>query len=58
MPVDDWWRIVMGSGLRRGAADLAGAVDSVRDDNEAWARESNLSSIVIDANYATAKKPA
>ena len=57
MPLDDWWRIVMGSGLRRIATDLGDAWDSVRKSNERWARDNNVAAIVIDANHATATKP-
>jgi ubiquinone/menaquinone biosynthesis C-methylase UbiE len=56
--VGDWWLIVMGSGLRRIAVDLGDAASAVRAKNEQWAREHNVTSVRVAANYAFATKPA
>jgi SAM-dependent methyltransferase len=54
---EDWWTIVMGSGLRRIAVDLGDSAQVVREDNERWAREQGLTSVRVDGIYATAVKP-
>jgi ubiquinone/menaquinone biosynthesis C-methylase UbiE len=56
MPPEDWWRIVMGSGLRRIATDLGDLAPKVREDNERWLAQDGVTSIIIDANYALATK--
>jgi hypothetical protein len=56
MPVNDWWAIVMGSGLRRVAIELGQSIDELRVDNEQWIRDHGVASIVVDANYALAYK--
>ena len=54
---EDWPAIVMGSGLRRIAVDLAGQAAAVLADNDRWARECGIASVRVGANYASARKP-
>jgi ubiquinone/menaquinone biosynthesis C-methylase UbiE len=53
---EDWWGVVMGSGLRWTAAELGDAADSVREDNERWARDNAIDRLSVSAHYATARK--
>lgn len=54
---DDWWTIVLGSGLRwtvdQLGAELAG---QVRDDNLQWAYENGINSVQMNVIYAIATK--
>jgi ubiquinone/menaquinone biosynthesis C-methylase UbiE len=54
---EDWPVIVMGSGLRRIAADLGDQAAAVLADNDRWAREQRITSVRVGANYASARKP-
>jgi SAM-dependent methyltransferase len=54
---DDWWNIVMGSGLRRTAELLGDNANRVRDSNDIWARANAIDSLRVRVNYAIAVKP-
>lgn len=46
---EDWWHIVMGTGIRRLAMELnADALPRVRDHNLEWIRDHNVSSVELD----------
>lgn len=54
---DDWWRLVMGTGLRRYVMELGPeAADPVRIHNTAWARENDVTSVDLSVIYAVATK--
>lgn len=55
---EDWWRIVMGTGVRRLAMELdADALSRVRDHNLAWIRERDVSSVELGVIYCHGRKP-
>jgi ubiquinone/menaquinone biosynthesis C-methylase UbiE len=51
-----WWTVVMGSGFRHTAEQLGPLADTVRADNEDWARTDRIDRIRVTANYALATK--
>lgn len=53
---EDWWGVVMGSGLRWTAVELGDAAGHVRADNESWAREHGIDRLSVSAHYASARK--
>lgn len=54
---DDWWRIVLGTGLRRTATQLdPEASDRVRDACLSFIRENDVKELLLDAHYAIAEK--
>jgi ubiquinone/menaquinone biosynthesis C-methylase UbiE len=54
---DDWWRIVLGTGLRRTATQLdPKASDRVRDACLSFIRENHVKELLLDAHYAIAEK--
>lgn len=53
---EDWRTIVMGSGLRRIAADLGAQCDDVVRQTEQWARDRRITSVRVSSTYATAVK--
>lgn len=56
---DDWWTIVLGSGLRWTVEQLgAAAADRVRDHNLSWARSNSVKLVETNVIYAVATKPA
>jgi SAM-dependent methyltransferase len=54
---EDWRAIVMGSGLRRIAADLGSQADTVIAGTERWAREHEVTTVRVSSTYAMAVKP-
>lgn len=52
----DWPLIVMGSGLRRIAADLGPLAEAVIGETVSWAERQGLTSVRINSNYAVAVK--
>jgi ubiquinone/menaquinone biosynthesis C-methylase UbiE len=55
---EDWWRIVMGTGVRRLAMELdADALSRVRDHNLTWIRERDVSSVELGVIYCYGRKP-
>ena len=55
---EDWWTIVLGSGLRWTAEALGpDAAARVRADNVDWIRDNGVDSVAVNAIYATARKP-
>jgi ubiquinone/menaquinone biosynthesis C-methylase UbiE len=54
---DEWWRIVMGTGLRKYVEEM-GAVNAtrVRDDNLTWAKVNDINTLELSAIYAVAEK--
>ena len=54
---DDWWRIVMGSGLRRTAVALGDDAAEVRARCDRFAEEHGVEEVVLQAHYALARKP-
>jgi SAM-dependent methyltransferase len=55
---DDWWQIVMGTGLRRTVLSLGPAAAArVRERNLAWIREQQCRTLSLDFIYAVAKRP-
>lgn len=55
--VDDWPKIVSGSGLRRIADDLGDQAAAVLEDNARWARERSLNALLTSTNYSITTKP-
>ncbi len=56
---EDWWTIVLGSGLRWTVEQLGPeAAERVKRDNLAWARENAVCRIETNVVYAVASKPA
>lgn len=55
---EDWTSIVMGSGLRRVAADLGHQRAAVLAETEQWARGRQITTVRVSSSYATAVKPA
>lgn len=55
---DDWWDVVMASGLRAGALALGDDAPRVREANTAWAQANGITTIRSTANYAVATKRA
>jgi ubiquinone/menaquinone biosynthesis C-methylase UbiE len=54
---EDWWTIVLGSGLRWAVEQLGPeAAERVRSDNIDWIKRNDVDSIAINAIYATATK--
>jgi hypothetical protein len=53
----DWWRIVMGSGLRRTAVALGDDAAQVRARCDRFADESGVDEVVLQAHYALARRP-
>jgi SAM-dependent methyltransferase len=53
-----WWTVVMGSGFRHTAEQLGPLAETVRKDNEDWARTDRIDRIRVTANYAMATKGA
>ena len=54
---DDWWNIVMGTGMHRYVSELEPvAARRVRQDNLEWAEEHKVTSLELDAIYAVAVK--
>jgi ubiquinone/menaquinone biosynthesis C-methylase UbiE len=49
-----WWTVVMGSGFRHTAEQLGPLNETVRMDNEDWARTNRIDRIRVTANYAMA----
>ena len=54
---DDWWRIVMGSGLRRAAVALGDDAAEVRARCDRFAEDNCVDEVVLQAHYALARKP-
>jgi hypothetical protein len=54
---DDWWRIVMGPGLRRTAVALGDDVAEVRARCDRFAEERRVDEVVLQAHYALARRP-
>lgn len=53
----DWWRIVMGTGIRRLAMDLADdALDRVREANLRWMADNDIDSVEFGVIYCRARK--
>jgi SAM-dependent methyltransferase len=56
---EDWWTIVLGSGLRWTVEQLgAEGAGRVRSDNLAWARDHAVDAVETNVIYALATKPA
>jgi SAM-dependent methyltransferase len=53
----DWWRIVMGSGLRRTAVALGDDAAEVRARCDRFAADNGVREVVLQAHYALAHKP-
>jgi SAM-dependent methyltransferase len=53
---DDWWRIVMGSGLRPTAVKLGDDAAEVRARCDRFAEEHRVDEVVLQAHYALAHK--
>jgi SAM-dependent methyltransferase len=54
---DDWWNIVMGTGMRRFVSELnPPAARRVRQDNLEWALEHHITGLELDVIYALADK--
>lgn len=53
---DDWWRIVLGSGLRRTAVALGDDAAEVRARCDRFAVEHGVEQVVLQAHYALARK--
>jgi len=53
----DWWRIVMGSGLRRTAVGLGADAAEVRARCDRFADENGVDEVVLQAHYALARRP-
>ena len=54
---DEWWNIVMGTGMRRYVSELEiAAARRVRQDNLEWAQEHAIASLELDVIYADAVK--
>ena len=54
---DDWWRIVMGTGIRRMAMELsADQLARVRDGCERWAADRQVNAVDLGVIYALAKR--
>ena len=54
---DDWWRIVMGSGVRRTAVALGEDAAEVRARCDRFAEQNGVGEVVLQAHYAVARKP-
>jgi SAM-dependent methyltransferase len=55
---EDWWNIVMGTGLRRTVEEIGPeAADRVRKHNLKWIKENNTLSLELSIIYAIATKP-
>jgi len=54
---DDWWRIVMGSGLRRTAVALGDDAAEVRARCDRFAEANGVDEVVLQAHYALAQRP-
>ena len=55
---DDWWRIVIGSGLRRYVEEIGpDAAQRVRDDNFGVIADRRIDKVTLSVIYATAAKP-
>lgn len=55
---EDWWTIVLGSGLRWTVEQLGPkAAERVKRDNLAWARENAVDAVETNVIYAVATKP-
>jgi SAM-dependent methyltransferase len=53
---DDWWRIVMGSGLRRTAVALGDDAAEVRARCDRFAEDNGVREVVLQAHYALARR--
>jgi ubiquinone/menaquinone biosynthesis C-methylase UbiE len=54
---EEWWQIVIGTGLRRYVDDMGPEVATrVREDNLAWAQANEITSVELSAIYAVATK--
>ena len=54
---DDWWRMVMGSSLRRYVTELGDAAEHVRLETTRWLERNDLTSVELDVIYARATRP-
>jgi ubiquinone/menaquinone biosynthesis C-methylase UbiE len=54
---NDWWRIVMGSGLRRTAVALGDDAAEVRARCDRFVEDNGVDEVVLQAHYALAQRP-